>query len=155
MYTDKVMEYFKNPKNSGKIENADGVGRAGNSTCGDEMVIYIKVGKKKGKDIIENITFLTFGCVAAISTSSVLTEMAKGKTLEDALKISKQDIADELGGLPAVKFHCSVLATEALVEAVYDYYSKNKVKIPADLEKRHKIILKENDLAEKKRKNVC
>jgi nitrogen fixation NifU-like protein len=151
MYSEKVMDCFLHPKFHKKIKEFNGLGKVGNAQCGDIMEVYIYVKNNKIKDI----SFSTYGCVAAIATSDTLCKLAKGKTIEEALKITKQDVADELGGLPAVKFHCSVLATEALVEAVYDYYTKNKVKIPADLEKRHKLILKENDLAEKKRKNTC
>ena len=105
-YTDKVCEYFRNPKNMGRIENADGVGTAGNPVCGDVMKIYIKV-----KDnTIDDIKFETFGCGAAIATSSVVTEIAKGKTLEEAEKISNKQVVDFLGGLPPVKMHCSLLA---------------------------------------------
>ena len=152
MYSEKVMEHFKNPKNSGKLDNPDAVGEVGNPTCGDVMKIYIKIEKKS---IIKDIKFETFGCVAAIATSSALTEMVKGKTIEEALKITKSDISNELGNLPAIKIHCSVLATEALAEAVYNYYKKNNIKIPAELEKKHKIIMKENKEAEKKHKSYC
>ena len=116
-YTDKVLEYFRNPRNMGKIENPDGVGKVGNAVCGDVMWIYIKV--KDGK--IADCKFETFGCVAAIATSSILTELAKNKTLDDALKITNKDVAKELGGLPHVKMHCSLLAEQGLRSAVDDY----------------------------------
>ena len=117
MYSEKVMEHFSNPRNVGEIEDADGVGTVGNPVCGDLMTIYIKV-----KDnIIEDIKFKTFGCGAAIATSSMVTEMAMGKTIEEALEITRTDVADELEGLPAVKMHCSNLAADALHAAIDDY----------------------------------
>lgn len=120
------MDHFKNPRNQGEIKNPDGVGQVGNPICGDVMKIYIKVGKKdSGDEYIEDIKFETLGCGAAIATSSMLTEMANGQILEDALNIKKQDIVDALGGLPEVKIHCSILATEALEKAV-ENYEKNK-----------------------------
>jgi nitrogen fixation protein NifU and related proteins len=141
-YTKKVMKYFSKPKNYGKMENPDGVGKVGNPVCGDVMWLYAKIGKaaggkNKGKEIIKEIKFETFGCVAAIATSSVITELAKNKTLEEALKINKAEIVESLGGLPPIKLHCSVLAAEALAEAIYDYLSKNKREIPKDLLDRH------------------
>lgn len=120
MYSDKVMEHFQNPRNVGEIEDADGVGTVGNPTCGDLMTIYIKV-----KDnIIEDIKFKTFGCGAAIATSSMVTEMAMGKTIEKALEITRDDVADNLEGLPPVKMHCSNLAADALHAAI-DNYKEN------------------------------
>jgi len=119
-YTEKVKEHFFHPRNVGEIKNADGIGKVGNPTCGDVMAIYIKVKDNR----ISEIKFKTFGCTAAIATSSVLTEMAKGKTLDEALKITRDDVANELGGLPAIKLHCSNLAADALREAIKDYRSK-------------------------------
>ncbi|MBU1120695.1 iron-sulfur cluster assembly scaffold protein [Candidatus Micrarchaeota archaeon] len=125
LYSKKVMKYFKNPKNIGEIKNADGIGKVGNPQCGDIMYVYIKVGKnKKGKEILKDIKVKTFGCIAAVATSSVITEMAKGKTLDEALKISKMDIARELGGLPPIKMHCSVLSAEGLKKAIAEYRKK-------------------------------
>ncbi|MCK4326886.1 MAG: Fe-S cluster assembly scaffold protein NifU [Candidatus Diapherotrites archaeon] len=122
LYSEKVMEHFKNPQNMGKIEGADGVGKVGNVICGDVMYIYIKV-----KDnVIEDIKFETFGCAAAIATSSMMTELAKGKTLDEAEKITRDDVANELGGLPPLKVHCSNLAADALHDAIKDYRSKSK-----------------------------
>lgn len=122
MYSKKVIDHFRNPRNIGEIKNADGVGTVGNPVCGDLMTIYIKV-----KDnIIKDIKFKTFGCAAAIATSSMITELAKGKTLDDAMKITRDDVADELDGLPTIKLHCSNLAADALHEAIKDY--KNKMK---------------------------
>lgn len=120
MYSEKVMEHFRNPRNVGEVENPDGVGEVGNPTCGDMMRITIKVKDDK----IEDIKFKTLGCGAAIATSSMITELAIGKPLEEAEKISRQDIADALDGLPAQKMHCSVLAADGLREAIADYRSK-------------------------------
>jgi len=121
-YTEIVKDHFFNPRNVGEIKDADGVGTVGNPTCGDVMTIYIKVKD----EIIIDIKFKTFGCAAAIATSSILTEIAKGKMLDDALKITRDDVANELGGLPAIKLHCSNLAADALREAIKDYRKKNK-----------------------------
>ncbi|HOK56525.1 MAG TPA: iron-sulfur cluster assembly scaffold protein [bacterium] len=124
-YTEKVLEYFRNPRNMGRIENADGIGKVGNPVCGDVMWIYIKVGKnEKGEEIIEDIKFETFGCGAAIATSSVVTELAKGKTIEEAEKITNKEVVEFLGGLPPVKKHCSLLAEEGLKAAIEDYKRK-------------------------------
>ena len=120
MYSDKVMEMFRNPKNMGEIENPDGVGRVGNPKCGDLMELYIKVEN----DIITDVKFKTFGCAAAIATSSMITEIAIGKTLDEAMNITRQDVADELEGLPPVKMHCSNLAADALRAAIEDYRKK-------------------------------
>ena len=122
MYTEKVMDHFRNPRNMGEIKDADGFGKVGNPTCGDVMAVYIKVKDER----IVDIKFKTFGCTAAIATSSVLTEIVKGKTIDEALKITRDDVANELGGLPAIKMHCSNLAADALKEAIKDYRSKNK-----------------------------
>ena len=121
MYTEKVMEHFKNPRNVGEIPDADGVGTVGNPVCGDLMTIYIKVKDNR----LVDIKFKTFGCGSAIATSSMITELAKGKTLEEGLKITRANVADELGGLPAVKMHCSNLAADALHTAIEDYYKKH------------------------------
>ena len=122
MYTEKVLDHFRNPRNMGEIKNPDGFGKVGNPTCGDVMAIYIKVKDEK----IVDIKFKTYGCTAAIATSSVLTELVKGKTIDDALKLTRDDVANELGGLPAVKMHCSNLAADALREAIKDYRNKQK-----------------------------
>ena len=124
LYSDKVMEHFKNPRNVGDIENPDGVGHVGNPTCGDIMELYIRV-----KDnVITDAKFKTFGCGAAIATSSMVTELVKGKTIEEALEISNKAVIEALDGLPAIKIHCSVLAEEALKMAIEDYLSKVKKK---------------------------
>lgn len=119
-YTEKVIEHFMHPKNVGEIKNPDGVGAVGNPVCGDMMTIYIKIKDK----VITDIKFKTFGCAAAVATSSILTEMVKGKTIKEALKISKESIVNELGGLPPIKIHCSVLAIDALKKAIEDYKNK-------------------------------
>ena len=120
MYSEKVMDHFKNPRNVGEITDADGIGTVGNPVCGDMMTIYIKV--KEGR--IADVKFKTFGCGAAVATSSMITEMAKGKSLDEALKITRSDIAENLGGLPPIKMHCSNLAADALHEAIKDYQKK-------------------------------
>ena len=116
------MDHFKNPRNMGNIENPDGTGQVGNPICGDVMKLYIKVQDNK----ISEIKFETLGCGAAIATSSMITEMAKGKTLEEALKISRDDVTKKLGGLPPIKIHCSNLASDALKKAIEDYKNKQK-----------------------------
>lgn len=154
LYTTTVMEHFSKPHNYGKIANPDGVGKVGNIVCGDVMWLYIKVAKNKsGKEVVKDIKFETFGCVAAIATSSAITDIAKGMTLDEAYKIDKKTIVDKLGGLPPVKLHCSVLAADALVEAIYDFYTKQKREIPADLEEKHQRIKKEKDVVEEKYKD--
>ena len=125
LYGEKVMDHFTNPRNVGEIKDADGVGTTGNPTCGDIMKIFLKIGKKDGQEIIEDVKFQTFGCGAAVATSSMVTEMVKGKTLDEAEKISNAAVAEALGGLPPVKMHCSNLAANALHEAIKDYRSKN------------------------------
>jgi nitrogen fixation NifU-like protein len=146
LYTKKVIEHFKNPHHMGRMKNPDGVGKVGNAVCGDIMWLYIKVGKnKKGREIIKDIKFETFGCVAAIATSSVITDLAKGKTLDEALKIEREEIVKFLGGLPIIKIHCSVLAASALSEAIYDYFKRKKRVIPKELEEKHQRIEKEKE----------
>ena len=123
-YTDRVMEHYENPKNVGIVENANGVGIVGNPACGDVMKLTVRIEN----DVIQDARFKTFGCGAAIATSSMVTEMVKGKTVSEALKLSNKSVAEALGGLPKVKMHCSVLAEDALKAAVDDYYKKNKMK---------------------------
>jgi nitrogen fixation NifU-like protein len=120
------MEHIQHPRNMGEIKNPDGVGTEGNPICGDTMRLFIKVGKKKDKEYIEDIKFQTLGCGAAISSSSMLTTMVKGKTLKEAEKITREAVAEALGGLPPLKIHCSVLATDALKKAIADYRKKKK-----------------------------
>lgn len=138
MYSKKVIDHFMHPRNLGRIEKADGIGKVGNLICGDVMFLYIKMDKTKKK--IADVKFETFGCASAIATSSMITELAKGRTIEKALKIGRNNVADSLGGLPPIKEHCSNLAADALHEAIYDYLSKNKMKISQELEKEHKRI---------------
>ena len=120
-YSDVVMDHFLNPRNVGEIENPDGVGEVGNPVCGDMMTFYIKVGED---DRLEDVKFKTFGCGAAIAVSSMVSEMAKGKTLDEALSITRDDVARELGGLPKNKMHCSNLGADALARAIQDYREK-------------------------------
>ena len=138
-YSSKVMDHFAHPHNVGEIENADGVGTVGNPVCGDVMRLYIKVEN----DIITEAKFKTFGCGAAIATSSMVTDLVKGKSIKEALQISNAAVAEALGGLPKVKMHCSVLAEEALKSALDDYYKKkgmlSPVKISADAGHEHEM----------------
>lgn len=122
IYSEKVMDHFTNPRNVGEIEDPDGVGEEGNPVCGDMMTFYIKVKDNRLKDV----KFKTFGCGAAIAVSSMVSEMAKGKTLEEAMKITPQAVADELEGLPNNKFHCSNLGAQALQKAIRDYMTKQE-----------------------------
>nr|HID14143.1 Fe-S cluster assembly scaffold protein NifU [Anaerolineae bacterium] len=121
-YSEKVLEHYQNPRNVGKIEDADGVGVVGNPVCGDMMMITIKVRD----DRIEDIKFKTFGCGAAIATTSMVTEMVKGRTIEEALQITNQEVAEALDGLPPIKMHCSLLAEEAIKAAIEDYQDKSQ-----------------------------
>lgn len=123
-YSDKVMDHFRNPRNVGEIENPDGVGRVGNPTCGDIMEMQIKVKDQDKVKVIEDVKFKTFGCGAAIATSSIATEMIKGKSIEEALKLTNKAVVEALEGLPPVKIHCSVLAEDAVKAAIDDYLKK-------------------------------
>ncbi|MFX1234354.1 MAG: Fe-S cluster assembly scaffold protein NifU [Promethearchaeota archaeon] len=125
MYSEKVLDHFKNPRNMGEMKDADAIGKHGNPVCGDLMYIYIKVKEEGGKEILEDISFQTFGCAAAIATSSMITELAKGKTLDEAIRITRDDVAESLDGLPPIKLHCSNLAADALHDAI-EKYRKNK-----------------------------
>lgn len=126
LYNEKVMDHFMNPRNVGEIKGADGEGQVGNPTCGDIMKIFLKVEKNdEGKEFIQDIRFQTFGCGAAVATSSMVTEMVKGKTLEEIESLTNKQVAEELGGLPPVKMHCSNLAASALHKAVEDYRAKH------------------------------
>jgi len=120
VYSEKVMEHFMNPRNMGEIPNANGIGKVGNPVCGDLMTIYIKVDD----NVITDIKFKTFGCGAAIATSSMVTELVKGKTIEEALKVTNKDVAEKLDGLPPVKMHCSLLAEEGIKSAIENYLDK-------------------------------
>ena len=125
-YSDKVMEHFMNPKNVGEIENASGIGEVGNAKCGDIMRIYLKIEN----NIVEDVKFETFGCGSAIASSSMATELIKGKTVEEAWELSNKAVAEALDGLPPVKMHCSVLAEQAIKAALVDYAQKNNIEIP-------------------------
>ena len=123
LYSEKVMDHFRNPRNVGVIEDADGVGEVGNPVCGDIMKIYLKIKD----DVIEDVKFETFGCGSAIASSSMATEMIKGKPVSDALKLTNKAVTEALDGLPAYKLHCSVLAEEAVKAALKDYFDKNSI----------------------------
>ena len=123
LYTDTVMDHFLHPRNVGEIADADGVGEVGNAKCGDIMKLYLQIRD----NVIEDVKFETFGCGSAIASSSVATEMIKGKTIEEALAVTNKQVVDALGGLPAYKLHCSVLAEEAIKSAVKDYYDRNGI----------------------------
>lgn len=130
LYSEKVMDHFQNPRNVGKIDDADGVGEVGNAKCGDIMKMYIKVDEN---EIITDVKFNTFGCGSAIATSSMATEMIKGKSIKEALAISNKAVVEALDGLPTNKIHCSVLAEEAVKAAVEDYYKRKGIPIPEEL----------------------
>ena len=130
MYSEKVMDHFANPRNVGEIEDADGIGEVGNSKCGDIMKMYIKVED----ETITDVKFKTFGCGAAIATSSMATELVKGKTIPEALQLTNQAVMEALDGLPPVKVHCSVLAEEAIKAAVSDYYTKQGKSLDTEIE---------------------
>lgn len=155
IYSKEVMRHFTNPQNVGKMKNYDGLGKAGNLTCGDIMYLYIKVSKnKKGKETIKDISFETFGCAIAIANTSLLTAMVKGKTIEDALRITKDDLLKKFGNIPFVKIHCSLLAVDALGEAIYDYLSKNKKPIPKKLKERHERVEKDKEIIEERHREL-
>ena len=147
-YSKEIMKHFTKPKNVGVIKNADGKGRIGNMACGDIMELYIKVKNDK----ISDIKFQTFGCVVAVAVSSILTEMVKGKTIEQAMKINNKDILSKSGKVPPIKIHCSILAADALKESIYDYLSKNKKTIPEELQKDHDRIANTLKQVEEKHK---
>ena len=126
LYSEKVMDHFKNPRNVGEIENADGVGEVGNPVCGDIMKMYLKIEN----DVIVDCKFKTFGCGSAIATSSMATELIKGKTVQEALELSNKAVVEALDGLPARKIHCSVLAEEAIKSALVDYYTRKGLELP-------------------------
>lgn len=139
MYSEKLLEHFRNPRNYGRIEDADGVGKVGNPVCGDVMYLYIKVDDGR----ISDIKFETFGCAAAIATSSMVTEMVKGKTIEEALQVTNKAVAEALGGLPPIKMHCSLLAEEGLKAAILDYYTRHGIEPPPELVERLKQLRRE------------
>lgn len=129
LYSEKVMDHFKNPRNVGEIEDADGVGEVGNPVCGDIMKMYLKIEN----DVIVDCKFKTFGCGSAIATSSMATELIKGKTVQEALELSNKAVVEALDGLPARKIHCSVLAEEAIKSALVDYYTRKGLKLPEEI----------------------
>ncbi len=154
MYNEKVIEHFRHPHNFGEIEDPDGVGEVGNIVCGDLMKLYIKISEnEKGEKIIKDIKFQTYGCAAALATSSIITDLVKGKTLNAAMEFSNKEIIDALGGLPQIKIHCSILAADALNEAIYDYFTKNKTEIPKIITLKHERITKMNELMKEKFQN--
>lgn len=151
MYTDKVIEHFREPHNRGKLEEYSAIGKVGNIVCGDVMWLYIKVDQDEaGRDILTDISWETFGCTAAIATSSMVSDLAKGKTVEEAIAVTNQNVASELGGLPPIKMHCSALAADALNEAIYAYLSQEGKEIPEALQERHARIEKEVAALEKR-----
>jgi len=144
VYTEKVIEHFRNPHNMGQLADYSAIGKVGNIVCGDVMWLYIKVDPDdEGRDVITDISWETFGCTAAIATSSMVSDLAKGKTIEEAITLTNQDVAKELGGLPPVKMHCSALAADALNEAIYAYLTQEEKEIPEALRKRHERIARE------------
>lgn len=129
LYSEKVMDHFEHPRNVGEIENADGVGEVGNPTCGDIMRMYLKIEN----DIITDVKFKTFGCGSAIASSSMATELIKGKSIKEALELTNKAVVEALDGLPARKIHCSVLAEDAIKSALVDYYEKNGLELPDEI----------------------
>jgi len=151
VYTEKVIDHFREPHNRGKHENYSAIGKVGNIVCGDVMWLYIKVEQdEQDRDIITDISWETFGCTAAIATSSMVSDLAKGRTIEEAIAVTNQDVADELGGLPPVKMHCSALAADALNEAIYSYLEEQGKEIPEALQKRHAHVTKEMEQLEER-----
>jgi nitrogen fixation protein NifU and related proteins len=151
MYTEKVIDHFREPHNRGKMEDYSAIGKVGNIICGDVMWLYIKVEKDDAeRDIITDISWETFGCTAAIATSSMVSDLAKGKTVEEAIAVTNQDVASELGGLPPVKMHCSAMAADALNEAIHSYMVQEGKEIPEALQKRHARIAKDISTLEKR-----
>jgi len=153
-YSREIIGHFKNPRNVGRIENADGAGKAGNLVCGDLMKLYLQIGNnRKGEKVIKDIKFETFGCIVAISNSSMLTTMVKGKTVDEALKLTRDDLMEKLGKpLPPVKVHCSILAVDALHEALFDYYSRARLPVPDELKREHERIQKALETIEHRHK---
>jgi len=151
MYTEKVIEHFRAPHNMGRLQDYSAIGKVGNIVCGDVMWLYIKVVQDdRGRDVIADISWETFGCTAAIATSSMVSDLAKGKTIEEAISLTNQDVARELGGLPPIKMHCSALAADALNEAIHEYLTQKGKEIPPALQERHERIAKEVAALEKR-----
>jgi len=150
-YTERIIEHFKNPRNMGEMEDADAVSKVGAPICGDELWLYLKVDDNdEGEPYIKEISFQSFGCAAAVATGSVITELAKGKTLKEALEIKFKDVDEYLGGLPKIKVHCSLLSCDALHDAIYQYYKKHDIQIPENLELLHEKIVKGTNIARQK-----
>jgi len=140
-YSQKVLEHFRNPHNFGSMDNPTSLGQVGNPACGDVMKLYLKITKNtQGEDFISDIKFETMGCAAAIATSSVVTDLANGKTITEALKLDNKDVIEALEYLPMIKIHCSLLAIDALDEAIYNFYQKTNHSIPESLQKKHERI---------------
>ncbi len=151
MYTETVIEHFRNPHNMGKLDDYSAIGKVGNIVCGDVMWLYIKVEPDEdSREIITDISWETFGCTAAIATSSMVSDLAKGKTVDEAIRLTNQDVAKELGGLPPIKMHCSALAADALNEAIFAFLSEKGAEIPEALQKRHNRIAEEVAALEKR-----
>jgi len=150
-YSPKILELFRNPKNLGPLEDATIVASAGSPACGDMIKLYFKIREEKGKDVIEKASFESYGCAANIASASILTEMIKGKTLEEAWNISWKQLSNELGGLPPIKYHCSILAVGALKRAVRAYYEKKMrpTWLPGQLTHDEKQVLEEEEMIEK------
>ncbi len=153
-YSKEVIDHFKNPRNMGDMDDADTVAKVGSPICGDELWLYLKIGENGNGDLyIEDIKFQSLGCAASVATGSVITEIAMGKTLEEALDIDRDDIIEKLGGLPKMKVHCSMLSSDALHEAIYQYYKKNDMSISDELEEMHGKVVKGTGIAREKRES--
>lgn len=154
-YSKEIIRHFRHPQNVGRMRNPDGLGKAGNLTCGDIMYLYIKIGKdKRRNETIQDIKFETFGCTVAIANTSLLTTLVKGKTLEEAADVTKEDLLKKFGQVPIVKIHCSMLAVDALAEAIHDYLSRNKKPISKKLREKHERIMKDRDIMEERHKEL-
>ena len=155
LYSKEVMKHFKHPQNVGKMKSPSAVGKVGNLRCGDTMYLYIKVEKdKKGREVIKDVKFETYGCTVAIANTSILTTMVKGKTMEQAMKIKKEDLIKRFGNVPFIKIHCSMLAVDALSEAIYDYFKKSGRKITKELQEKHNRAEKIEKEIEEKHKEL-
>ena len=152
MYNETVLEHFREPHNQGRLEEYSAIGKVGNVVCGDVMWMYILVAPNAdgSEEVIADISWETFGCTAAIATSSMVSDLAKGKTISEAIDITNEMVAEKLGGLPKPKMHCSALAADALNEAIYDYYTKQERPIPEPLRRRHDRILRHREEVEKR-----
>ncbi len=150
-YTERIIDHFKNPRNMGEMDDADVVSKVGAPMCGDELWLYLKIDKRDGGEpYIKDISFQSFGCAAAVATGSVITELAKGKTLKEALELSFKDVDEYLGGLPKIKVHCSLLSCDALHDAIYQYYKENGIATSERLELLHEKIVKGTNIAREK-----